>query len=305
MGKWRVGTLTMGVALILLGVILFVSLLGGYEIMDKLLTWWPVILIMIGAEILFYIYRGKEEQVKIRYDVFSIFMIMCIFITSGILYGVTSSGIIQHVAVAVNSRDYTVSIPQEEIVVGNHIRKVVITSPNSSILELNKTEGANIIYKGTSDVFAESMDGAREIISKEEVYINEIENTLYIQLPSFERRYDIKTGVNNISFNLYLPGEIDVEVRGGNHYLSKVMIDGEAVRGNWLINNSFNVQVNGNSNSNFLLEAITEYEPNLRGNVEWDINQQEDGYAVGKVVLGNGDHKLHIVKSNVEVLKLN
>ncbi len=75
MRTWRVGTFSMGLSIIALGCFLLFSVIKGTEVLDSLTAWWPVLLIILGVEILLYLLFSKKEQSFIKYDIFSIFFI--------------------------------------------------------------------------------------------------------------------------------------------------------------------------------------------------------------------------------------
>jgi len=66
--------------------VLCILMFAGFEIAEQLFSAWPVLLIVLGGEILYYLYKAKEEQPKIKYDMFSIFMIGIIFFASVMFY---------------------------------------------------------------------------------------------------------------------------------------------------------------------------------------------------------------------------
>lgn len=79
MRQRRVGTLTLGVALILIGIIIPIGLFSNYSVAN-LLKFSPIILVALGGEVLYYAIRYKDE--KLKYDGLSIFMVVAItFIT--------------------------------------------------------------------------------------------------------------------------------------------------------------------------------------------------------------------------------
>lgn len=88
MRRWRVGTFSMGILLILLGVLLLLGELRGIPSVELIFTWWPVILITLGLEVLAHVYFSREEEPKVKYDGFSIFIILLIIMTTLTVYGV-------------------------------------------------------------------------------------------------------------------------------------------------------------------------------------------------------------------------
>jgi len=87
MRKWRVGTISMGVLLIATGLILLAGEIQGYNGAGLILRWWPAILIILGAEILVYIFVSREEQPRIKFDGLSIFIVIMIILISSAAYG--------------------------------------------------------------------------------------------------------------------------------------------------------------------------------------------------------------------------
>ncbi|HHV65279.1 MAG TPA: DUF4097 domain-containing protein [Peptococcaceae bacterium] len=90
MRKWRVGTISMGILLIATGFLLILSELRGYNGAVLILRWWPVILIILGLEILAYLAFSKEDQPRIRLDGLSILLTILIILISAGVYGVNS-----------------------------------------------------------------------------------------------------------------------------------------------------------------------------------------------------------------------
>jgi len=91
--KWRVGTVSMGILLIATGLLLLISELKGLDGAKMILRWWPVILIILGIEILVYLKVAKfsgEEQPKLKFDGLSIFLTIFIILVSSGVYAVSS-----------------------------------------------------------------------------------------------------------------------------------------------------------------------------------------------------------------------
>ncbi|NLL52509.1 MAG: hypothetical protein GX248_07395 [Peptococcaceae bacterium] len=87
MRKWRVGTFSMGLILIAAGILLLAAELWGLNGAYLIVRWWPVILIVLGIEILAYVILSKEEQPKIKYDGLSIFLVIVVILISCGVYG--------------------------------------------------------------------------------------------------------------------------------------------------------------------------------------------------------------------------
>lgn len=82
----RVGTLTMGLSLICAGVMFAIHLfIPGILTYYYIFRLWPLILILLGAEVLFANMRNRED--KILYDGWAIFIMVLAMILAGTLAG--------------------------------------------------------------------------------------------------------------------------------------------------------------------------------------------------------------------------
>lgn len=95
MKTFRVGTITMAIILITLGVIIFISQISGVTAINMIMKLWPLMLILLGVEILYFRYKSKDDDAVIKYDVFSIFLVMFILFTNLGLYTLSEIGIIE------------------------------------------------------------------------------------------------------------------------------------------------------------------------------------------------------------------
>jgi hypothetical protein len=73
----------MGILLIVVGLICLISnFTGNYMIIKTVLTLWPMVLILLGVEVLAYSFFLKIDSPRIRYDGFSIVIILFILFFS-------------------------------------------------------------------------------------------------------------------------------------------------------------------------------------------------------------------------------
>ncbi len=75
----RIGTLTIGICLILIGSSSFLSMFIGIKVLKYVLYAWPLILIFIGIEILLY---SKNDDVILKYDILGVFLLGIVLVTS-------------------------------------------------------------------------------------------------------------------------------------------------------------------------------------------------------------------------------
>lgn len=91
----RVGTITMAIVLIAFGVAIFVSQISGATAINLVFKVWPLMLILLGFEILYYRFLSKDQDNPIKYDIFSIFFVMIILFTNLGLYTLSEIGFLE------------------------------------------------------------------------------------------------------------------------------------------------------------------------------------------------------------------
>ena len=77
MRQRRVGTISMGILLMGLGILLVYARINMYDSLSVVIKWWPILFFLLGAEVLMYTYFSNNEN-KIKYDIFSILVVMII-----------------------------------------------------------------------------------------------------------------------------------------------------------------------------------------------------------------------------------
>lgn len=86
MRQWKVGSLTLGLTLIFIGIIFIIGNMSDMALLGKLIKFWPVILILLGMEILVYGYSTGKSTERFKLDGVSIFMFFIIFILCGCFF---------------------------------------------------------------------------------------------------------------------------------------------------------------------------------------------------------------------------
>ena len=99
----RVGTISMAIVLIGFGILIFIAQINALSAVELSMKFWPMILIVLGGEILWYIYKSKDsEDIKIKYDILSIFIVMVILSVNMVIYGFIETGIMDLIKIRVN-----------------------------------------------------------------------------------------------------------------------------------------------------------------------------------------------------------
>lgn len=261
----------------------------------------PAILFLIGGEILWYSYRYKEEDIKIKYDVFSIFIVLIIVGINLAIYGLIETGMMDRLNVMVSSQNFSYQIPFNEVEVDDDIKKIVINAPNYSGLTLRTEKDSKIGFTGLLDITTDREDKAKELLIDEYIISNKSGDTLYI---SFADRYFNNNGAYNVHPNdlsLIIPEDREVEINGGTDL--QLIIDN--INKDWIIDNVSRTKIRLGKDMDLKITASVVSQEILRGNVKWNItenNNEELSNAKGELVYGDGNNKINILNSDEVVV---
>lgn len=75
---WRAGAITLGLAFLGFGIAMLIGNFTGFYTILDVVHWWPVLLIVLGCEVLASVFLPGEKQFKVKYDGGSIFLIALI-----------------------------------------------------------------------------------------------------------------------------------------------------------------------------------------------------------------------------------
>lgn len=280
----RVGTISMGIVLIAFGVILFLSQVNKFSALNMLLKIWPVILILMGLEVLWYRYMSKDEGIVIKYDLFSIFTIFIILIVNIGIFTISESGLIDRFQSMVVSSNYDMDKAVNEYIIDESINKIIINDANNLVIRSTKDNKISGISK--TNVYAASKEEAYELNSKDNVRYEKSGDTLYIYFPNnINNNYSYS---NTRSLELFLPGNIDAEVM--NCYNLDLIFSG--FNNKWTFDGNSNINIRLGKDSNVYIKAFVESLDILNGNIKWEFNN------FGEYVNGDGANVINILNSN-------
>lgn len=112
----RVGTISMAIVLIGFGLLLFIAQISKISAVELAIKFWPAILLLLGGELLYCGYRRQKdkENVVIKYDIFSIFIVTTILFVNIGLYGLMETGIMDYIKLRVRDETYRYEMQIEE-----------------------------------------------------------------------------------------------------------------------------------------------------------------------------------------------
>lgn len=304
MKKRRVGTISMGIVLVAFGVLIFIAQINKVSAINLSIKFWPIILFLIGGEILWHSYKYKEEDINIKYDVFSIFIVLLIVIINLGIYGLMETGIISKVSSMISAETFTFEIPYEEIEINKNIEKIIINAPKHCNLNMSSEKNNKIVFSGSADIIAENKEKAKNLLNDKYINAKESGNTLYISFPDTSIHNNRYNNFSPYDFNLSIPEDKKVEIKGQGESLDLAL---DNVSNDWIIDDIGRVKIRLKKSINARIEALVHDSHSLIGNAQWKTtetkNEIEDTEKVkGELNYGDGKNNIYILSSGeVEV----
>ncbi|SDM50132.1 hypothetical protein [Sediminibacillus halophilus] len=246
MKKWRVGSISMGAALILLGVVIMLSQFLEWNATTVLLAWFPLILVVLGVEIILYVYLSQQEQPVVKYDFLSIIFITCLGGIALILFIGASTGVLDKIKTTVQAEEVEATLPPIEKTVDEKVKKIVLESAEGTSLETNNTGDVHIF--GT---FHSSTMSKKDIRPEEIASFHQIGDTMYIEMleaPSSRFGYDESQFTATVS----IPGNLETEVRS---WLDEAHLNLAAIKSDWSLKEVDQVYLTNTDTADVQLQA--------------------------------------------------
>ncbi len=313
MRQWRVGSFSMGFILVLLGIGLIIDRFGGTpKAIELVINWWPLMLILLGIEILAAGFLSRNEQFKIKYDGWSILlMIILVFFSMG-SYALLYSGVIPQAQDALSFDRYSCALPDQEIDLTG-IKNVIISSREGE-LELHSVSGEKLTILGQAEIRATSIEAASEIARQAEAEIRKVGDTLLIQANSVPVQSNIfRSNYSKTGRLIFVPAGIPLEVSCSG-FDNSVTLKLDSLKAPWTFKSGGPVSVYLSSDLDLTLTGSVSWSrENLTGNAEWLYTSDPDSEhgsrsASGTVTLGQGSWPLVIysdqrIETNIQPIQ--
>lgn len=280
MRTWRVGSISMGASLLLLGVLLFFTQIFHLNSAKIILAWWPIILIILGAEILVYLFRSQKENPHVKYDFLSIFFVGVIGFMGIGLTILTTTGIFDRITDWTSMEMKTMDLPEFDMPIRKNIERVVVHMGNHALtFEDSPSDHVTIFgtYHGTTLKDQVAIHSPQDYL-----LFKEQGDTLYITLKDtftffqpFQDRLDLYP-------TILVPEHIKLEMHGEHNM---VTLKPRNVENNWVVNQVSRVDVLLNEEANISIKA---------NNVE---ELSGDGWS--KVKTEEGTHHSELMKAGM------
>lgn len=296
MRTWRVGTISMGASLLFLGIFLLLSQFAGFSLTHIMISWWPIILVVLGLEILLYLFMNRSEMPLLKYDFLSIFFVGIIGMV-GIGFMVLSSvGLLDVLDETLTREERTFNLPELTEALHSDIKRVVVDA-NDYPLKVESTSSGEVSLFGT---YTASVVKGEKLVSEIEDYlsVHKKGDTLFLKLKNLPTQSTPFTYYHSrLSATVLIPEGVKLEINGQGNLLS---LKPREMKNDWVIENASNVALAVEQDSDLHISAVEVDE--LIGDGDWQSPEMTDeGLKSEKNVMyktGEGTHRINILKAH-------
>jgi hypothetical protein len=307
MRTWRVGSISMGASLLFLGIYLLLSQLLKWDSAYVLAGWWPVLLIVLGAEILVYIYLSKQEKPILKYDFLSILFVAVIG-TVGIGFTVLqATGLMGHVQTYFNSEVKTADLPVFTKQVDEDVKRIVVDSSHHPLTVETVTDKEVSVF-GT---YRASFTKDRPSLSETEDYLLTTKkgDTLYVTLKDLPESNGWRRSGQEINATLVVPSSMSLEISSD---YNEIKLKPRNLSSSWEVTSSAMVNLVVPSSGDLTINAENVGDIQGEEDVNWQFTQQantqhsqgedmnNEGIATKSATLklGNGQNPITISQAD-------
>ncbi|GHI00611.1 hypothetical protein [Neobacillus kokaensis] len=293
MRTWRVGTFSMGILLLMLGLLLFFSRFIGMDLIQVMTAWWPVILIVLGIEILLYLFLARREIPVLKYDFLSIFFVAIIG-TLGIAFAMLSSiGLMGKVEEVVAREERSFDLPAFSYKMNDKIHRVVVRNASYD----TTIEAANSKEVSLFGTYRVQTSKNKELLKSAKDYLtaNQKGDTLYINLKQLPNESGPFYTQGIVAATILIPDDVKLDLVGSNDSLT---LKPRALSNDWKIENASTVKVDSSESKDLKIAANSVEEFKGKG---WQISKKKDldgsEEMSGIYQSGEGTYQINIVNS--------
>lgn len=273
--QWRIGTLSMGLLLVALGIILLVGKSNPAWSLGNLLQYWPVILIVLGLEMamLNVLSSVKGSRFRFTYDVLSIIMVFIILISSSGMLVLESTGVmdVAHRALEGSQR---YGKAETVVAIDDSIQSLVMSVEGSDKTVISTYPGIGnevkitFLYRG---VFS-SQKETDEYIEDQFIGKERLGDTLVINLHPLTQGKFPRQGVTR-EVAIYVPQGLDVELSQDRGSIQAILNNPES---RWTINHQSSRDLEISISSVTAGKLMVRETHELLGNIDWDESNKDD-----------------------------
>ncbi|GAA0382899.1 LiaF transmembrane domain-containing protein [Bacillus horti] len=211
--KYRVGSFSAGLLFVALGLFLLLNQWMNISFSSLLFTWWPLLLILLGVEILVYLKKLKnDEESRIGYDIISIIIIVMFTFASLFIYSIKETGLLQYLQEEVLSDGYHISLSPETISDLTDVDYIIITGQarHVNVAYKENNTGQVSVRSDWRHVTGQNYEDAQQKVDQL-IQMRKEDSSLYISLHELSNHSNFSNNLIGY-FDVELPSDIEAEV---------------------------------------------------------------------------------------------
>ncbi len=288
MRTWRVGSFSMGGALVFLGVFLLLQQFLGWDPALVLMSWWPALFIVLGIEILLYLFFVKTENSRVKYDFISIIFIALIGTTGIGMAVLHSTGLFDFAQKVVSAEVRELDLPKYEESDVKGIKRVQVdTGPFAIAVETTDQKEISLFGTYQGDVLANETR-IKEV--SDYAMVEKKGDTIYIKMKAVPYNHFYRP-MDGMKATLLLPQNIALELKGN---WQPITVTPRNLLSDWNIDGAESVHVNVEKTTANLALGIENVD--YLDEQDWDKIKKTDEDSIESALrkYGKGEHRLTI-----------
>ncbi|MEH7253311.1 DUF5668 domain-containing protein [Neobacillus niacini] len=302
MRTWRVGTFSMGASLVFLGLFLFLSRFMGFDLVHVMTAWWPVLLIVLGIEILLYLFFSRRQEKPIlKYDVISILFVGLLGMVGILFATLSATGIMGKVEEVVAREERSFELPDFSYQMDDSIKRVVLRTTGYQTT-IEATDEKEVSMFGTYRT--QTANEAKLIKSADDyVYANKKGDTLYVNVKTLPNEFGPFYSHQEVAATILIPNGVQLEVIGNGN---DITLNPRALENDWSINGASSIDIKVAEDSDLTIGADGVGQVNGKDGT-WQVTETSDPNKgiERNAVYQSGEGNYHISITNTHYVSLN
>lgn len=297
MRTWRVGTFSMGLSLVFLGVFLLFTQFFDWKIVTVLKVWWPIILVILGIEILLYLFSSKQEKPYLSFDLFSIIIVGIIGSAGIAMVFLQSSGIMDILEQGLKREEVTSDLPEFNYAMKDDIKRIVIESDNQQ--NPITIEGTNDDVLSLFGTYRAVQSKKKDVLKPEDyLLVSQKGDTLFIRLKQLPYRVsEFYKDYASMNTTILVPTSKKLDIVD---LQNDITVNPRDLKNNWTINNVPQIDLILDETKNVKV-SVDDTLINNREQEDWEFPNKEEKHVeeitTAFLQKGKGGSSIHIFDS--------
>ncbi len=269
----------------------------GLDLVHVMSAWWPVLLIVLGIEILLYLFFSRQEKPILKYDFVSILFVGLLGMVGILFATLSATGIMGKVEEVVAREERSFELPDFSYQIDDTIKRVVLktTAYQTTIEATDEKEVSMFGTYRTQTAKKEKLLASAD----DYVYANKKGDTLYVNVKTLPNELGPFYSHQEVASTILIPKGVELEVISTGADLT---LNPRALENNWSIKGASSLDVKVDQSSNLKIEAVGV--DSING--AWNVTEEGDPNTGDSVdaVHQSGEGKYNITISNTHYVNL-